>query len=146
MRFSHDTFAIPPEQIIVSVFSVPDGSRPGSFLSRKPNISAHQQIPVYRTPIEGEDFLPGTFMLNAEDPLSGATNRQMISTPPHREVKSEFLKKSEHEQVFTLTSLRDWRISSRCPFGHGETINLKHSSYCGGPADETLFGISALFK
>ena len=44
-------------------------------------------------------------MFIAEDPLSGATNRQIISIPLHREVKSEFLKKSEHEQVFTLTSV-----------------------------------------
>ena len=44
-------------------------------------------------------------MLIAEDPFSGATNHQMISIPPHREVNSEFLKKSEHEQVFTLTSV-----------------------------------------
>jgi hypothetical protein len=58
----------------------------------------------YLTSIEGQDFPTGTFMLIAEDPLSGATSRQMISIPLHQDVKSQFLKISEREQVFMLTS------------------------------------------
>jgi hypothetical protein len=102
----YDTFAIPPEQIIVSVFSVADGSRLGSFpLPKTGHICPSADSCAYHTSIDEEDFPPDTFMLIAEDPLSGATNRQMFSIPLHRQVNSEFLKKSEDEQVFTLTSV-----------------------------------------
>jgi hypothetical protein len=101
-----DTLAILPEHIIVSVFSVPDGSKLGSFpIPKTGPVCLSADTCEYRTSIEGQDFPSGTFMLSAEDPLSGATNRQIISIPLHREVKSEFLKKYEHEQEFTLTSL-----------------------------------------
>ncbi len=40
----YDTFAIPPEQIIVSVFSVPDGSRLGSF----PHPKNRTNLPISR--------------------------------------------------------------------------------------------------
>jgi hypothetical protein len=87
-------------------FSVPDGLRLGSFfIPKTEHVSPSADSCVYHTSIEGEDFPSGTFMLIAEDPLSGATNRQMISLPIHHQVNSEFLKKSENEQVFTLTSL-----------------------------------------
>ena len=102
----YDIFALPPEQILVNVFFVPDGSHLGSFLIPKTgHVCPSADTCVYRTAIEGKDFPPGTFMLIAEDPLSGSTNRQMISIPLHSEVNSEFFKKSEHEQVFTLISV-----------------------------------------
>jgi hypothetical protein len=102
----HDTFAIPPEQIIVSVFSVPDGSGLGSFpLPKTGHYCPSADSCEYHTSIEDQDFPPGTFMLIAEDPLSGATSRQIISIPLHRELKSEFLKKSEREQVFMVISV-----------------------------------------
>jgi hypothetical protein len=44
-------------------------------------------------------------MLVAADPLSGATNRQMISIPLHSKGNSEFFKQFEYEQMFTLTSV-----------------------------------------
>jgi hypothetical protein len=102
----YDSFAIPLEQIIVSVFSVPDGSRLGSFpLPKTGHFCPSSDSCVYQTSIDEGDFPPGTFMLIAEDPLSGATNRQMISIPIYHQVNSEFLKKSENEQVFMLTSV-----------------------------------------
>jgi hypothetical protein len=102
----YDTFSIQPEEIIVSVFSVPDGSRIGSFpLPKSGYFCPSAETCIYSRSIEGEDIPYGTFMLIAEDPLSGATNRQMIFIPLHHQVNSEFLKKSENEQVFTLTSL-----------------------------------------
>jgi hypothetical protein len=87
-------------------FSVPDGLRLGSFfIPKTEHVSPSADSCVYHTSIDKEDFPPDTFMLIAEDPLSGATNRQMFSIPLHRQVNSEFLKKSEDEQVFTLTSV-----------------------------------------
>jgi hypothetical protein len=45
---------------------------------------------IYRTSIKVEDFPSGTFMLIAADPLSGATDRQMISIPLHSTGNIEF--------------------------------------------------------
>jgi hypothetical protein len=83
-----------PEQIIISVFSVANGSRLGSFsIPKTENVCPSADSCEYHTLIKGEDFPPGRFMLIAEDPLSRATNRQMISIPHHHQVNSEFLKK-----------------------------------------------------
>jgi hypothetical protein len=96
----------PPVQIIVEVFSVPDGSRLGSFpIPKMEDAGTSENTCVYRTSIEVEEFPSGTFMLVAADPLSGATNRQMISIPLHSKGNSEFFKQFEHEQMFTLTSV-----------------------------------------
>jgi hypothetical protein len=59
---------------------------------------------MYRTSIKVEDFPSGTFTLIATDPLSAATNRQMISIPLHNNGNIEFFKQYEHDQMFLLTS------------------------------------------
>jgi hypothetical protein len=44
-------------------------------------------------------------MLIATDPLSGATDRQMISIPPHSKGNSGFFTQGEHDQMFLLASV-----------------------------------------
>ena len=99
------SFNQPPEQIIVDVFSVPEGSRLGSFpIPKMEDICKSESTCVYRTSIEIEAFPSGTFMLIAEDPLSGANNRQMISIPLQSKGNSEFFKQFEHDQMFSVLS------------------------------------------
>jgi hypothetical protein len=95
----------PPEQIIVSVFFVKDGSPLGSFpLPRLDDACTSEDTCMYRTSVKVEDFPSGTFMLIATDPLSGATSRQMISIPPGSMGNIGFFKQGEHDQMFLLSS------------------------------------------
>jgi hypothetical protein len=99
------SYNTPPEQIIVSVFFVPDGSRLGTFLiPRLDDACTSENTCVYRTSVEVGDFPSGTFMLIATDPLSGAMNRQMIFIPLHSEGNMGFFKQAERDQMFLLTS------------------------------------------
>jgi hypothetical protein len=43
-------------------------------------------------------------MLIATDPLSGATNREMISVPPHSDGNPGFFTQGEHDQLFFSSS------------------------------------------
>jgi hypothetical protein len=100
------SFNKPPEQIIVDVFSLPDGSRLGSFpIPKMEDVCKSENTCIYRTSIQVEDFPSGTFMMIAADPLSGATDRQMISIPLHSTGNIEFFKQFEHEQMFLLASV-----------------------------------------
>ncbi|MCK9581650.1 MAG: hypothetical protein M0Q92_14560 [Methanoregula sp.] len=95
----------PPEQIIVYVFFEPDGSRLGTFpIPRLNDKCTSENTCMYRTSVTVEDFPSGSFMLIATDPLSGVSNRQMISIPPHSTTNIGFFKQGEHDQTFLLTS------------------------------------------
>ena len=95
----------PPEHIIVSVFFVPDGSRLGTFpIPRLDGVCTSENTCMYRTSVKVEDFPSGTLMLIATDPLSGASNRQMISIPLHSKGNRGFFTQGEHDQMFLLTS------------------------------------------
>jgi hypothetical protein len=102
----HGSFNRPPEHIIVEVFSVPDGSRLGSFPIPKVEDSCKSENTcMYRTSVEIRAFPTGTFMLAASDPLSGVISRQMISIPPHTMENSEFFKQFDHNRMFSITSV-----------------------------------------
>jgi hypothetical protein len=74
----------PRNKLLLKCFSVMDGSRLGSFtIPGTEDICKSEKTCEYRTSVEVEDFPAGSFMLIAADPLSGATNRQTISIPPH---------------------------------------------------------------
>jgi hypothetical protein len=99
------SYNVPPEQIIVHVFFEPDGSRLGTFpIPRLDGVCTSENICVYRTSVKVEDFPSGTFLLIATDPLSGATNRQVISIPLHSDGNSGFFTQGEHDQMFLLSS------------------------------------------
>jgi hypothetical protein len=101
----YSPFNKPPEEIIVDVFSVPDGSQLGSVpLPKMVGGCTSENTCRYHTSVDLEDFPSGTLMLIAADPLSGSTNRQMIFIPLHDDGNSEFFKQSEHDQRFLLTS------------------------------------------
>jgi len=96
----------PPEQIIVEVFSAPDGSRLGSFpIPKTEDSHPSENTCIYRTNIKSDAFPQGTFMLIAADPLSGAINRQMISIPLHGNGNIDFFKQFDYEQMFFFTSV-----------------------------------------
>ena len=102
----HGSFTRPPEHIIVEVFSVPDGSRLGSFPIPKVEDSCKSENTcMYRTSVEIRAFPMGTFILAASDPLSGVISRQMISIPPHTMENSEFFKQFDHDRMFSITSV-----------------------------------------
>jgi len=103
---SYVSFNKPPEQIIVEVFSVPKGSRLGSFPIPKAGVECtSENTCLYRTSVEVRAFASGTFMLVAADPLSGATSRQMLSIPPHGKGNSEFFSRFEHDQMFSVITV-----------------------------------------
>jgi hypothetical protein len=60
---------------------------------------------MYRTSVEIRAFPSGTFMLAASDPLSGVNSRQMISIPPHTMENREFFEQSDHDRMFSITSI-----------------------------------------
>jgi hypothetical protein len=99
------SFSKSPEHIIVEVFSVPDGSRVGTFLIPRMDECKSENTCIYRTSVKGEKFPPGTFMLIANDPLSEATGRQMITIPPHRNGNTAFFRTFEQDTVFLLSSI-----------------------------------------
>jgi hypothetical protein len=99
------SYSKPPEQIIVGAFFVPNGSQLGSFpIPRLNNICKSENTCLYRTSIKVEDFPSGAIMLIATDPLSGASDRQMISIPQHYDGNIGFFKQGEHDQMFLLAS------------------------------------------
>jgi hypothetical protein len=99
------SYNIPPEQIMVSVFFEPDGSRLGTFpIPRLNGVCTSENACMYRTSVKYEDFPSGTFMLIATDPLSGATDRQMISILLHSDGNTGFFTQGEHDQMFLLAS------------------------------------------
>jgi hypothetical protein len=99
------SYNTPPEQIMVSVFFEPDGSRLGTFsIPRLNGVCTSENACMYRTSVKAEDFPSGTFMLIATDPLSGATNREMISVPPHSDGNSGFFTQGEYDQLFFSSS------------------------------------------
>jgi len=99
------SYNTPPEHISVSVFFVPDGSRLGTFpIPKLNNECTSENTCLYRTSVKVEDFPSGTLMLIATDPLSGASNRQVISIPPHSKGNRGFFTQGEHDQMFLLTS------------------------------------------
>jgi len=95
----------PPEQIIVNAFFVPNGSPLGSFpIPRLNNMCKSENTCIYRTSVRVEDFPSGTIILIATDPISGASDRQMISIPLHSNGNIGFLKQGEHDQMFLIIS------------------------------------------
>ena len=104
--YGYGSFNRPPEHIIVEVFSVPDGSRLGSFpIPKVEDVSKSENTCMYRTSVEIRAFPTGTFILAASDPLSGVTSRQMISIPPHTMENSEFFNQFDHDRMFSITSV-----------------------------------------
>ena len=55
---------------------------------------------MYRTSVKVENFPSGALMLIATDPLSGASNRQMISIPLHSDGNIGFFTQGERDQIF----------------------------------------------
>ena len=73
---------IPPDTIMISIFSVPVGSRLGAFLiAKSDNECTSSDMCLYRREILPSDLPSGTLMLVATDPNSGATGHQMITIP-----------------------------------------------------------------
>jgi hypothetical protein len=98
------SFNKPPEQIIEDVFSMPDGSRLGSFPLSKEDPCISENTCMYRRSVQADYFPSGTYMLIASDPLSDATSRQMISLHLHTRGYSEFFTHFAQERVFLLSS------------------------------------------
>jgi len=98
------SFNRPPEQIIVDVFSVPDGSRLGSFPLTKEDACISEHTCRYRRSVQADYFPSGAYMLIASDPLSDATSRRMISLHLHNGGQREFFTHFAQEQVFLLSS------------------------------------------
>ena len=119
------SYNTPPEQIIVSVFFVPDDSRLGAFpIPRLDDVCTSENTCLYRTSVKVEDFPSGTLMLIATDPLSGASNRQMISIPLHSKGNSGFYTQGEHDQMFFVDFRNIRSISCICPGDPGKRENL----------------------
>ncbi len=96
----------PPEQIMVDVFFVPNGSRLGTFpVPRTGSICTSEKTCLYGTSVGVKEFPTGTFMLIASDPLSGAKTRQMISVPLQGKGNIGFFKQAEHDLMFWITSV-----------------------------------------
>ena len=99
------SYNIPPEQIIVHVFNLPDGSPLGAFsLPRLDDKCSSEDTCMYRTSVAVEEFPTGTFMLIATDPLSGATSRLVISIPLQSKGNIGFFTQGEYDQMFFLAS------------------------------------------
>jgi hypothetical protein len=99
------SYNIPPERIIVYVFFESDGSRLGTFpLPKLDGKCTSENTCLYRTSVKVEDFPSGSFMLIATDPLSGVSNRQIISIPLHSNANVGFFNQGEHDQTFLVTS------------------------------------------
>ena len=95
----------PPEQIIVNVHFEPNGSQLGSFLiPRLDNSCPSEDMCLYRTSVNIDNFPSGSLMLEAYDPLSGAMNRQVISIPSHSNANIGFFNQGTYDQVFWLTA------------------------------------------
>jgi hypothetical protein len=73
-------FHTPPESIILEAFSVLNGTQVASFSipPAKGTCSAEETC-RYQTTISSADLPAGNFMLIASDPLSAASDRQMIT-------------------------------------------------------------------
>jgi hypothetical protein len=93
----------PPEQIMVNVYGESDGSQLGSFpIPRVDKNCPSEDMCLYRTTVDIDNFPSGSFMLNAYDPQSGAMNRQVLSIPPHTNANIGFFNQGTNDQVFWL--------------------------------------------
>ena len=101
----HATYNTAPEQIIVEIFSIPDGTRLGTLPVPLVNAAV---LPgdtfTYRTTINNGTLPAGTYMLIATDPLTDAISRQTITIAPHNDGTKDLLKQFELEQQFYLIS------------------------------------------
>lgn len=73
-------FHTPPESIILEAFSVPDGAQVATFsIPPAKGGCGSEEACMYQTTISSADLPAGNFMLIATDPLSAASDRQMIT-------------------------------------------------------------------
>jgi hypothetical protein len=99
------SYNIPPENIVVEVVDMKDGSTLGTFsIPRQSDACEAGNICSYGASVDMGILPPGEFMLVAYDPLSGASARQEITISPHGEGTGNFLVQSEGEPVFFLVS------------------------------------------
>jgi hypothetical protein len=69
----------PPESIILEAFLMPDGTPVATFsIPPAKGGCSSAEVCMYRTTISSADLPAGNFMLIASDPLSAASDRQMI--------------------------------------------------------------------
>lgn len=73
-------FHAPPESIILEAFLMPDGTQVATFsIPPAKGGCGSGEACMYQTTISSRDLSGGTFMLIATDPLSAASDRQMIT-------------------------------------------------------------------
>ncbi|GAB6285378.1 MAG: hypothetical protein STSR0009_15790 [Methanoregula sp.] len=99
----YPTYNTAPEQILVEIFSQPDGTRLGILpvpLAKIMPDPANERI--YEAPITGVTLPAGTYKLIATDPLSGATSQNALAISPHPDSSGNLLKQFESEQQFVL--------------------------------------------
>jgi hypothetical protein len=73
-------FHAPPESIILEAFLMPDGTQVATFsIPPAKGGCGSDEACMYQTTISSTDLPAGTFMLIATDPLSAASDRQMIT-------------------------------------------------------------------
>ena len=99
-------FSTPPEYIIVEVFSMADGSRLGVLpVPRQTDPCEKGHTCTYSTFVSTVNFPHGEFMLVGNDPLSGASTRQLIVVNTTGEGSRDFFQQFEQEQVFIGVSV-----------------------------------------
>jgi hypothetical protein len=70
----------PPESIILEAFLMPDGTQVATFsIPPAKGGCGSEEVCMYKTTISSADLPAGNFMLIATDPLSAASDRQMIT-------------------------------------------------------------------
>jgi hypothetical protein len=73
-------FHAPPESIILEAFLMPDGTQVATFSIPPAKVGCgSDEAYMYQTIISSTDLPAGNFMLIAPDPLSAASDRQMIT-------------------------------------------------------------------
>ena len=73
-------FHTPPESIILEAFSVLNGTQVARFsIPPAKGGGGSEEACIYQTTISSADLPAGNFMLIASDPLSAASDRQMIT-------------------------------------------------------------------
>jgi hypothetical protein len=73
-------FHTPPESIILEAFSMLNGTQVARFsIPRAKGTCSAEEACRYQTTISSADLPAGNFMLIASDPLSAASDRQMIT-------------------------------------------------------------------
>ena len=99
----YPTYNTAPEQILVEIFSQPDGTRLGVLpvpLAKVMPDPANERI--YEATITGVTLPAGTYKLIATDPLSGATSQNALTISPHPDSSGNLLRQFESEQQFVL--------------------------------------------